>query len=592
MKKLLSILMLGTAIVLSAGISDLKGEYRNGQVFLRWQESELNPNTRLTVWSSSEPITAENVTKATEIASYLNLNSAVDWWLDADSFFTKRSKKAKSEEIFAGNVAEGKQQKKLVRGFVITDGGSPIAAKGGLHVHTPKASLEGKRYYAVTAHHGFTEKITGFTTTKTSIQVGKGKANPIRLNGKLTKNSAKGLPIIIRLHGRGGGSGVSKNGRAIGSHILFSDDTFAWREGIPFKFTAAIQNKALVLILNDRIWTGRKLSRQESWDARDRVPAIATFWLGYNTNIAKSNKGPKFQWDNYTERMILHIARWAQDYLGGDKNRTYITGGSMGGSGTVQMVTHFPGFFAAGRAMVPVYSYTWKRTLKFNPSMMRMQCSIGLFTPENPAVMPDGTKLEDYGNGAKNIARPEIDMPPLLATNGRMDGSIPWANNPPFYKAANDARQMFSVFWNNGPHGMSKDTPAGFITEADMLRYKLNESFPAFSNSSDNRNYGNGDNKDGDIVGWINRGFDWKDIVDSKERYEITLSVNYPGIKYPVTSDVTIRRRQNFKFAPGTRLKVSVNGKNSVVTIDKNGLLTIEKIVFADKQPVKLVICK
>ena len=161
------------------------------------------------------------------------------------------------------------------------------------------------------------------------------------------------------------------------------------------------------------------------------------------------------------------------------------------------------------------------------------------------------------------------------------------------YRASGIAlRQMFSVFWNNGPHGMSKDTPAGFITEADMLRYKLNESFPAFSNSSDNRNYGNGDNKDGDIVGWINRGFDWKDIVDSKERYEITLSVNYPGIKYPVTSDVTIRRRQNFKFAPGTRLKVSVNGKNSVVTVDKNGLLTVEKIVFADKQPVKLVICK
>ncbi len=591
MKKLLSLLMAGSAIALCAGISDLEGEYRNGQVFLRWKEDGLDPKTRLCVWSSDAPITEANVAKATRIAAHLNLNSAVDWWLDPYSFFTRRSKKAKSEEIFAGNVSEGKQ-KKTVRGFVIKEGGRPISAKGGLHVHTPKASQEGKRYYAVTAHNGFADKVTGFTATKAAVTVGKGKALPIRLNGKLTQNSAKGLPIIIRLHGRGGGSGVARNGKAIGSHILFSDDTFAWREGIPFKFTAVIQQGALNIILNDRIWIGRKLSRKESWDSRDNVPAIATFWMGYNTNIAKSNRGPKFQWDNYTERMILYVARWAQDYLGGDKNRTYITGGSMGGSGTVQMVTHFPEFFAAGRAMVPVYAYTWKKTLSFNPSCMRMQCSIGPFTADNPAVMPDGTKLEDYGDGAKNIGRAAIDMPPLLATNGRMDGSIPWANNPPFYKAANDARQMFSVFWNNGPHGMSKDAPAGFITEAAMLRYKLNESYPAFSNSSDNRNYGNGDNKDGDLEGWINRGFDWKDIVDRKDRYEITLSVNYSGIKYPVTSDVTIRRRQNFKFAPGTQIKVSVNGKDSTVTIDKDGLLTVEKVTFADNKPVKVVFSK
>ena len=92
MRKLLSVLMLGAALSLCAGVSDLEGEYRNGQVFLRWQETELAPQTRLTVWSSSAPITAENLSEATKIASYLNLNSATDWWLNADSFFAKRSK--------------------------------------------------------------------------------------------------------------------------------------------------------------------------------------------------------------------------------------------------------------------------------------------------------------------------------------------------------------------------------------------------------------------------------------------------------------------------------------------------------------------
>jgi hypothetical protein len=218
-----------------------------------------------------------------------------------------------------------------------------------------------------------------------------------------------------------------------------------------------------------------------------------------------------------------------------------------------------------------------------------MTCSIGPFTRKNPAVTPDGRELVDYTNGAKNINRPAIDMPPLLATNGRNDNSIPWVNNPDFYRAANEARQMFQVFWNNGDHGMSRHCPKDFITNREMLRYRLNESFPAFSNSSDNKDYGNGDSKAGDLTGWINRGFNWKIAADTPERYEISISVKHKDIKYPVTSDITIRRRQQFKPAKGADVEVSVNGRKSMVKIDDNGLLTIEKVSFADAKPVKIV---
>ena len=218
-----------------------------------------------------------------------------------------------------------------------------------------------------------------------------------------------------------------------------------------------------------------------------------------------------------------------------------------------------------------------------------MTCSIGQFTKQNPAVMPDGRELVDYTNGAKNINRPAVDMPPLLATNGRKDASIPWVNNPDFYRGANEGRQMFQVFWNNGDHGMSRHCPKGFITEKEMMRYRLNESFPAFSNFSDNKNYGNGNFREGDLIGWINRGIDWKVIADTPDRYEIDLSVNHKDIKYPVTSDVTIRRRQQFKPAKGAVVTVEINGNKQNVSIDKDGLLTIEKIAFADAKPVKVI---
>jgi hypothetical protein len=315
--------------------------------------------------------------------------------------------------------------------------------------------------------------------------------------------------------------------------------------------------------------------------------------LGYNVNIANSNEGPEFVWDNYPERLILHIIKWAQEYLGADVNRTYVTGGSMGGTGTVQLVTHFPEVFAAGRAQVPIYAFNWKAfNKKDRGTAWRMTCSIGPFTAKNPARLPDGRDLVDYTDGAKNMRRAEIDMPPLLATNGRRDASIPWVNNPDFYRGANEGRQMFQVYWNNGNHGMSRQCPRDFITEKEMLRYRLNESFPAFSNSTDNKNYGNGDAKDGDLIGWINRGFDWKVISDTADKYEITLSVNHKDIKYPVTTDVTIRRRQQFKPAAGENITVDINGKKQSVKIDKNGLLTIEKVTFTDANPIKVTCTK
>ena len=96
LKKLL--LSAGGAIDMAtahAGVENLTGEFRNGQLFLQWKESNLAADTRLSVWSSDAPITRENVTKAVKIGSMLNLHSARDWWLDIDSFIVKRSKSAK-----------------------------------------------------------------------------------------------------------------------------------------------------------------------------------------------------------------------------------------------------------------------------------------------------------------------------------------------------------------------------------------------------------------------------------------------------------------------------------------------------------------
>ena len=585
--------LLGSAAV-GAEVSDLRGVCRNGQVFLQWNEKDLPADARVSVWSSNKPLSKADLKNARKEASLLNPQSARDWWLDISSFLVPRSKKAKSEEIFAGNVASEKDKRKAAAGFVIEEGGKALDPASGLHVHTPGPGETGKRYFAVTVHKGSSAEAVAFAATAVPVEVVSGKVQPIRISGpKLTAGCAKGLPLFISLHGRGGGVGVDANGNARGTHLLFAPKSLAWREGIPFKFQVDVLKDRVVLTLFDRIWIGRTMSRAECADLRDMVPAISTFWMGYNPDIALPMKGPKYRFDNFTERYILFVMEWVQEFLGADKNRTYILGASMGGTAGVQLATHFPDRFAAVQAGVPIYSFTWKQMGKMKGSAWRLTCSAGKFTAKNPALMPDGKELLDYSSGAKNIARSAVDMPPLFCTSGRRDSSIPWVNNPPFFAAADRAKQFVSVYWNNGTHRMSQEAPKDMqINWKQLLKFRLNESFPVFSQFSDNRNFGNGDPKDGDLAGWVNRGISWHGVKDTADRYEIVLSVSHPDIKYPVSAAVTIRRRQNFRPVPGTEVTFSCGSVKGKVKISKDGLLTIPHVRFNSKEGVKLVISK
>ena len=593
------LILLASAMLCSsvqAGISGLTAQYRNGQVFLQWKESDLSPKARLTVWGSSEPITEQNFSRAEKLADQLNVNSARDWWLDVSSFLTQRSKEQKSEEIFAGKTAQPKTGSSAVQGFVIEDCGKPIPADGGLHVHTPMNRREtGKRYYAVSCQDQ--GKTAGFTALEKPIKVSIAPTPAIRIAGsKVSRGSGKGRPLVVCLHGRGGGVGVDNKGRALGTHLFFTDRTLGWREGLPFKFTVGIRSNPdrVEIIFYDRVWIGRSMTKQEYSDSRDAVKAISTFWMGYNPRIAESLLGPEFQCDNYTERLLLHLIRWVKEYYGTDPAAVYITGGSMGGTGAIQLAMHFPKEFAAVSAKVPIYSYTWKPSqVGGNTSAWRMQCSVGKFSQKNPARMTDGTDLLEYLNGARSIARAEVDMPAIFACNGRRDKSMPWANNPPFFKAADQARQFLSVYWNNGFHGMAGDMPDDMKRGMDfpsLFRFRLDSLFPVFSKCSDNRNYGSGDIEDGDLVGWLNRGIRWKTLADEPGCCRITLSVSHPEIKYPVTADVTIRRRQKFLPKTGETVRVKIGGKETELKIGADGLLTIPNVRFDDERELEIEI--
>jgi len=545
--------MLCLILAAMAPLSELKATARNGQVFLTWKEAETPPGMTFNIYLAEKPIT--DVAKATRIGHHIERHSARDWWEDPASF------------------KKGAPSGKPV-GFRIQNGGERLDPADGLFVHTVKS--DGKLFFAVTTNED------AQPIAATSVVATRGKIEPIwQCDGQPPPPGVgKGKPLWLSLHAKGG---VVANSE----YLLFGDATMGWREGLPFKFSVSLQNNEVVVRPTDRVWINRP--HNEASDAG--TPAIWTFWFGYNSNIFDQKLMASGTPVNYTERRNLWILDWVRRHYQPDTSRWFCSGSSMGGCGTVSFGWQHPELFAACHAHVPIVSYTYLG--KGSATRLEPSCWTGTITPG--LKMSDGVPLLDRMNATKFVAETKEDLPYLFLIHGRQDSSIPWENNPPFYRALSAARQGYAVYWDNGIHSTSgKDAPADVKAWSKRFhQFRLDESYPAFTNTSSDRNPGNGAPDDGDIIGWINRGMDWKDIEDTPDRYALTVLADYPGLDYPVRTDVTLRRLQQFKPRPGETLQLRVGeAKPVAVTADANGRVTLPGVTIPDQRGARLTICK
>lgn len=555
-------------------VSGVSGVCRNGQVFLTWAEQATPANTTFNVYQHVRPIVGAEFVKARRLAHHIEPFSARDYWQDPATF----SKSAKPG---------------VPIGFRIASGAAPLPPNSGLFVHTVTDADQGPRYYAVTATlpegreeatlvpgaNSLEQPVSGSVAPVQPIWVGDG-ASP-------AAGAGKGKLFALWLHGRGGGDTTSADGSCPTTCLVFGDATQGWREGLAFKFYLRMTDHAVLVTPYDRAWTGGR-PVLESKDERDHCAAVNTFWYGYNSRIYETTLAENPVVPNYTEKYLLWIVQWAQSHFGTDRSRTYLRGCSMGASGAVALALHYPEAFAAVSAQVPIYAYTRPGT----GTAWRLECACGPL--DRPAVTHAGVPLLDHMHGARQVASAVADLTPVFATNGRQDGSIPWENNPPFYQAMNKARQAFAVYWNDGGHGMSQDAPPDVKAWDETIeRYRLDESFPAFSNCSDNGNYGGGDPKDGDLVGWVNRGLGWRELVDTPGEYALTVTADHPEIQYPVIVDVTPRRIQQFNMAPGEMIQVRVgNQPPAAARADAAGRVTVARVRIESRDGTRICLTR
>ncbi len=554
----------GVGLLLSAGaawaapaVSNLNAVYRSGQVFLTWSETNVPADTTFNVYLSETALTPQTLDSAALIGHTIEKYSATDWWLDPAAFTQ-------------GTPASP-------QGFVIEDEGRPLNPRSGLFVHTVTDDNVDRMHFAVTttAGDGTEDRsvVPGANATRGAVRGAVEMPQPVRLGDAPQPGAGRGRALVLRLHGRG----ADANGAAQGANfVMYGTTKHGWRQGLARRFTVFGNPNRIEVDPLDRMWVGRSLA--SSGDRRDSGKAINTWWYGGNNKIYDAAKVHEGVVVNYTERYLLWLVEWAQSYYGTNPNMTGLEGFSMGGSGAISLGFNHPETFSFILARVPLPVYGQREGFHGLRTIHRLNGLAGGFAADETLMSDEGVPVVERMDAIRIAAEHPGELPYLVVLNGRRDESMPWANNPPFYRALAEGRRGFMAYWNNGGHDMFRNLPADISGHLDRLpAFASDQAYPAFSNFTGNGEPGNGSITDGDIEGAFNRGLVWSGVEDSDRGFAVTVTSDVRGARV----DVTPRRLTGFVVAPNESLRATVDGRVLNVRADAQGLVTIPGVALS-----------
>ena len=160
----------------------------------------------------------------------------------------------------------------------------------------------------------------------------------------------------------------------------------------------------------------------------------------------------------------------------------------------------------------------------------------------------------------------------------------------------NDRNYAFLCYW--GPFGHANNSANikktnDLIDSFDWLSMRKDQSYPVFANASCNSKLPWPDNLNSKEAGQINAFFRWKNFKDTAEILEMSLflvSSNDLDTKFKIptsaTSDLTLRRLQNFKIKPGERFKWEFGSAKGETKVGALGLITIRGLKITDARTI------
>ncbi len=602
---ILLILLFTNVCVAEDQVTGIAVHHHAGQTFITWQE--VNPpaltegieskaaskirrdhakdNIRYHIYRSDEPI--KSVDGLTAIGSTGQLSC----W---------------NFEYYGRGRANGPAPR-----FIIKDGAEPLAIGSGLYVHNAKSA--GAHYYAVTYSKGGEE----------NKQVS--EANAIQV--AVTEIVGQGEPVFQRSTKPDKFQYVK--GATLNYYTRWEAPPHSSVENRPIDYLVALPptlKEPWVVGLHLHCWN-RSLNKGYGWWDNNKKGAVLVssnqepydWWTGYNehyfSGAKKGAREAKFKTGvvrPYTMNRTFGFLDWLTTKHDIDLSRTFVAGNSMGGSGAVMCAVRYGERIASCRSWVGVHIAG--ESPGFTGSYE------GAYGQKDWGIkFEDGTPVFDYYSDVwylKNNINKETGF--ITFSNGKNDGGIGWPQAVKTVKAMQETKRPHLFIWGMDGHSQRTIYPLTGSQNQNPIDMRIDQSLPAFTGCSLDNDPGTGtklkepkpgdptkkgkkakpDKWDGDTTGQINKYLYWEteDIVDTTEKWEMTVAIGKGAPAEDCTVNVTPRRLQQFKAKPGdtfnwTNSSAGKEIQSGKVTADKWGLLTLENVTVS-KVKNRLVIFK
>ena len=597
-----SILVLWTATLFAAEgqVSGITVHHHAGQTFITWKDVDsplvadgINSKelskirrdfskeaVRYTVYRSNKPITSLDGLEP------VGSTGALSCW---------------NFEFYGRGRSNGPAPR-----FIIKEGSEPLAIGSGLYVHNAKN--EGDHYYAVTYSKAGNEN-KSITATNATAQA-------------VSETVGQGEPVLQRIAKPDKFQYVK--GATQKFYTRWEAPPHSSVENRPIDYLVALPptlKEPWVVGLHLHCWNGSLTGGYGWWDNHKHDAVLVSsnqepydWWTGYNehyfSGAKKSAREKKFKEGvvrPYSMNRTFGFLDWLTTKHDIDLSRTFVAGNSMGGSGAVMCAVRYGDRIASCRSWVGVHIAG--ESPQFTKSYE------GAYGNKDWGIKyEDGTPVFDYYNDEWFLKQyPNKETGFITFSNGKNDGGIGWPQAVKAVKAMQETRRPHLFVWGMSGHSQRTIYPLTGSQNHNPIDMRLDQSLPAFTRCSLDDDVGTGalldtpvpapegdkkkgkkgaaDKFDGDRVGQINQFLYWetKDIVDTADKWEMTVALNDQAPKPECTVDVTPRRLQQLKAKAGdvfnwTNASDGKEIQSGTVTADKWGLITLEKVIVSQSK--------
>ena len=165
----------------------------------------------------------------------------------------------------------------------------------------------------------------------------------------------------------------------------------------------------------------------------------------------------------------------------------------------------------------------------------------------------------------------------------------------------NERKYAIFLYW--GPFGHANNHEKimkvnDLINSFDWLSVKKNEAYPVFTNASTNDPLPWPDQIADKKSGQVNAFFRWKNVRDTQDSIEVAIFLTKPSelktsftIPKEATADVSLRRLQALRVAPGETVQWTFGAASGQAKADAAGCVTIPGLKIA-AEPATLCVKK